>query len=116
MAYTSSILVAAAGNDGLDIVLDAAPIYPASYNYVIGVMASDLSGNLASFSNTDGIIRRNSEEYEIMAPGSSVFSTLPDNRYATWSGTSMASPYVAAVAVALAAALAAAASVLACPA
>ena len=98
LAYTSSVLVAAAGNDGLDASLS--PIYPASYNYVIGVMASDATGAITGFSNTDRV-RRNSVEYEIMAPGASIFSTLPDNRYASWSGTSMASPYVSAVAALL---------------
>ncbi|MFP3436023.1 S8 family serine peptidase, partial [Paraburkholderia sp. SIMBA_061] len=33
-----------------------------------------------------------------MAPGSSIASTYPDNQYAALSGTSMASPHVAALA------------------
>ena len=98
LAYSSAILVAAAGNDGIDTSI--APIYPASYNYVIGVMASTETGAMAGFSNTD-VARRNSVEYEVMAPGAGIFSTLPDNRYATWSGTSMATPYVAAMAALL---------------
>lgn len=101
VAYTSAVLVAAAGNDGLDIVMDNMPIYPASYNYVIGVMASDESGSVTAFSNTDGVKRRNSKEYEVCAPGYQIFSMLPDGRYASWSGTSMASPYVAAMAAML---------------
>ena len=101
LAYTSAVLVAAAGNDGLDIVKHNMPSYPAAYNFVIGVMATDMNGGIASFSNTDYILRRNSMEYEICAPGVSIFSTLPGNRYASWSGTSMACPYVSAVAALL---------------
>ena len=101
LAYTSAVLVAAAGNDGLDIVRDGMPAYPASYNFVIGVMATDQNGGVAGFSNTDFVLRRNSLEYEICAPGASILSTLPGNRYASWSGTSMACPYVSAVAALL---------------
>ena len=101
LAYTSSVLVAAAGNDGLDIVKHGMPSYPAAYNFVIGVMATDANGNIAAFSNTDYILRRNSLEYEICAPGTSIFSTLPGNQYRAWSGTSMACPYISAVAAIL---------------
>ena len=101
LAYTSAVLVAAAGNDGLDIVKHGMPSYPAAYNFVIGVMATDSRGSIAGFSNTDYILRRNSLEYEICAPGVSIFSTLPGNRYASWSGTSMACPYISAVAAIL---------------
>ena len=100
IAYSHAVLVAAAGNDGLDIVLHNAPLYPAQYNFVLGVMALDTDGSLAYFSNTD-VFRRNSREYECSAPGVSMLSTLPDGRYASWSGTSMATPYVSAVAAIL---------------
>ena len=98
IAYSSAVLVAAAGNDSTDTFM--APCYPAAYNFVIGVMAEDESGNVAGFSNTDSV-RRNSVEYEVSAPGARIFSTLPDDRYASWSGTSMAAPYVSAVAALL---------------
>ncbi|MBO5295586.1 MAG: S8 family serine peptidase, partial [Clostridia bacterium] len=101
LAYTSAVLVAAAGNDGLDIVYHGMPCYPAAYNFVIGVMATDANGDIAGFSNTDYILRRNSLEYEICAPGVSIFSTLPANRYASWSGTSMACPYISSIAAIL---------------
>ncbi|MBE6539177.1 MAG: hypothetical protein E7674_00355 [Ruminococcaceae bacterium] len=100
-AFSTCVLVAAAGNDGMP-TLDAPALckgnmYPASYSYVIGVMASDSSGNLASFSNWD--FRPNyGAEYEVMAPGADIYSTLPGDRYASWSGTSMATPVVSAVA------------------
>ena len=98
IAYSSAVLVAAAGNDSTDTANSAC--YPAAYDFVIGVMAEDETGKIAGFSNTDSI-RRNSVEYEVSAPGSRIFSTLPDDRYASWSGTSMAAPYVSAVAALL---------------
>src|SRR5699024_8717609 len=34
---------------------------------------------------------------DVMAPGSDIYSTLPNNQYGTLSGTSMATPHVAGV-------------------
>jgi len=101
-AFGSCVLVAAAGNDGLpttDCPLDIPKedIYPAGYSYVLGVMACDDGGNKAGFSNWDYYKYANCE-YEMIAPGVNVFSTLPGNRYAKWSGTSMAAPMVSATA------------------
>ena len=99
-AFGQCVLVASAGNDGCPttdypLLVPKEDIYPAGYNYVIGVMAEDASGNLAGFSNWDYIIGKNCE-YEIAAPGVGIYSTLPNNKYALWSGTSMAAPIVAA--------------------
>jgi len=101
-AFTDCVLVASAGNDGIPTT-DADPalypkradVYPAGYSYVIGVMATDRNGNLASFSNWDYIPNENCE-YEMTAPGKDIYSALPGNRYAKWSGTSMAAPFAAA--------------------
>lgn len=79
------VLVAAAGNDGpcIDCVS-----YPAAYDEVIAVSATDADDELADFSSTG-------PEIDLAAPGVSVRSTLPGNTYENWSGTSMASPHVA---------------------
>ena len=96
-AYTDCLLVAAAGNDGIWTLPtpNGRNMYPAAYSYVLGVMATDDSGTaLAGFSNYDLIVAAGGE-YELAAPGVSIYSTLPGERYARWSGTSMACPVVA---------------------
>lgn len=90
-AYNNNVLlIAASGNDGTSSGNDAFS-YPASYDSVMSVAAIDSSKSVASWS------QKNSQ-VEIAAPGVSVNSTLPDNSYAAWSGTSMATPHVSAVA------------------
>jgi hypothetical protein len=72
-------------------------MYPAAYNWVLGVMASTQSGSRASFSNYD-CTPHDSHEYELLAPGVDVWSTLPNENYAAWDGTSMAAPIVSGIA------------------
>lgn len=86
------LFVAAAGNDARNN--DSSPAYPASYNLnnILSVASTTSSDGLSSFSNYG------SSTVDLGAPGSSIYSTIPNNRYGTKSGTSMASPHVAGVA------------------
>jgi hypothetical protein len=83
------IFVAAAGNSGSNN--DIVPRYPSSYE-VSNVIAVAACGSdnitLAGFSNYGKI------SVDIAARGTAIYSTLPNNRYGSLSGTSMAAPQV----------------------
>jgi thermitase len=90
---TGHLFVAAAGNDGTNN--DVAPHYPSNYtnSNIISVAATDNNDRLASFSNFGA------SSVDLAAPGVNILSTLPGNRYGSYSGTSMATPHVTGVAV-----------------
>jgi subtilisin family serine protease len=78
--------------------------YPGAYDTVVSVGAVAEDGTRAEFSNTGPHI-------DLSAPGVNILSTLPrdasqwrrETEYASWSGTSMATPHVAAAAALIAA-------------
>jgi subtilisin family serine protease len=95
-AYAAGVVVvAAAGNNRSDT--GSRPLYPAcavteqGVDVVLGVAATDETGELARFSNYGTCA-------EVAAPGADILSTTTSNRYRTMTGTSMAAPLVAGVA------------------
>ena len=113
--YNGKYLVGAAGNDNADIydedlMCGQRHMFPAAFNIVIGVMSTDKSGKLSSFSNYDSdgpyyadwaaegsTIAQGQTywNYDIAAPGSKIMSTYLNGTYREMSGTSMSTPLVA---------------------
>ena len=79
------LVIAAAGNGATSTKL-----YPAGYDEVIAVTATDQGDNPASFTNFGDWV-------ELAAPGVNIYSTVWDDSYAYKSGTSMSTPHVAGV-------------------
>lgn len=83
------VIVASAGNDGLGG--NVKRTYPASYEGVLAVAASDRNNERASFSQSGEFVG-------VAAPGVDMISTVPKDGHCSDNGTSFAAPYVAGVA------------------
>lgn len=83
------VIVASAGNDGLGG--NVKRTYPASFEGVLAVAASDRNNERASFSQSGEFVG-------VAAPGVDMISTVPGGGHCSDNGTSFAAPYVAGVA------------------
>ena len=75
--------VIASGNDGYCGYIS----WPACISSAISVGATDDSDQVASYSNSASFM-------SLLAPGSSINSSVPGGGYQSWNGTSMATPHV----------------------
>ncbi|MCM3727871.1 S8 family peptidase [Neobacillus cucumis] len=81
------LVVCAAGNEGDGQDATNEFDYPGSYNEVISVGAVNLDRRISDFSNSNN-------EVDLVAPGETILSTYLNGKFATLSGTSMATPHV----------------------
>lgn len=84
-----SLVVVASGNSGIN--LDYGGQYPAGYDNVLCVGATNVSNRVASFSNWG-------MKVTVYTPGQSIYSTIPNNSYQSQDGTSMATPITSGIA------------------
>jgi len=86
-AHTQGVIcIAAAGNDDSNVVQ-----YPANYNHVVAVAATDAQDHKADFSNYGSWV-------DLCAPGVAILSTIISGGYGNQGGTSMSTPIVAGLA------------------
>jgi len=91
------LIVAAAGNDHRDTDVEDNRYYPAAYQLkglknIVTVASHSEDGKLLPSSNWG------SKSVDVAAPGESILSTLPGNRYGKMSGTSQATAFVSGIA------------------
>jgi hypothetical protein len=77
------VMVASVGNDSSRV-----PLFPAAYQSVLGVAATDFDDNRAAFSNYGSAV-------SVGAPGTGIITAFPGGKYAAFWGTSFSTPQVA---------------------
>ena len=82
-AAEEAVVVAAAGNSN-----SSRPHHPAAEEDVLAVTSANEQLNKSDFANYGRWV-------DVAAPGSNIYSLFPRSKYASWSGTSMATPFVA---------------------
>ena len=81
---TGIVTIAASGNNSYFNSMSS----PACISTVVSVGATTDADTVANFSNSASFL-------DLLAPGSSIYSTIPGGLYANYNGTSMATPHVA---------------------
>jgi subtilisin family serine protease len=91
------VVVGGAGNSGSDCSTVDAP--PAIYEATFAVGATDSADSIAGFSSRGPVTVDGSDRLkpDIAAPGVGIRSSIRDDGYATFNGTSMAGPHVVGV-------------------
>lgn len=95
MRSSNMLFICAAGNNGTS--MEGYATYPAYYNFpnIISVANIRCDGNINKSSNYSR------KRVGVAAPGTEIYSTLPDNDFGFMTGSSMAAPYVTGVAALL---------------
>ena len=91
MQNSAMLFVCSAGNEGKNV--DEMPYYPACFDLpnVLSVGSINAEGKISSFSNYG-------QSIDVLAPGEEIYSTIPNEEYYSFGGTSMSAAYVTGVA------------------